>query len=120
MKFIKIEIKKIILIGILISIFFILLGGILFIVQNHNNVMLNYETFHGEPKTLTFIPHMIVNAVRLDPKSLIQFGLYLLILFQLLKVIKAAITFIKVRDKYFISMSLFIMIVMLGTLTKSI
>lgn len=115
----KIKSNKLIMPGTITALFFIILGGILFILQYGNNQISDYKNFYSEPINLRFIPDMLANAMKLDAKSMIQFGLYILILLQLLRVALAGCLFIRLRDKYFITMSTFIICIMLVALSSN-
>lgn len=112
--------NQLLLLGILLSLFFLILGGTLFIINDGNTQLVDFKDFHGEPKYLTFLPDIIGNAKNLQPKALIQIGLYTLFIMQILRIMLAGWFFIKTKDATYILMSLLIVFIMVGSLWLSI
>jgi uncharacterized membrane protein len=107
---IQLQIGKLLMIGILVSVFIVSAGGIYFlIISGHES--LYQQSFYlqkPQPNTLT---DLLDEAWRLTPLGIIQFGVFVLVVTQLFRVILVAWYFAKLRDKIFVGISLFILIV---------
>lgn len=90
-------------------------AGMLYLVQHHAETI-RYTSFAGEPAQLRSIPAIVRDAAALDSRALIQFGLLLLILTPVLRVIFAAIAFALERDRMYVVVSLIVLGVLLYSL----
>jgi uncharacterized membrane protein len=102
----QIAIGKLLLIGVLISFAMVLIGGILYLWQ-HGADIVHYQEFHTDK---------IFKAFTFSPLALIQLGLLLLVIVQILRVGLTMWLFIKSRDRAFSYISFFILLVLIYSL----
>ena len=101
--------------GVLIAAAVVFAAGMLYLVQHHAETI-RYGAFTGEPAQLRSIPAIVRDAAALDSRALIQFGLLLLILTPVLRVIFAAVAFALERDRMYVIVSLIVLAVLLYSL----
>jgi uncharacterized membrane protein len=65
----------------------------------------NYTTFHGEPHDLRSVAGVLADVLRLNPRSLIQFGLLLLIATPITRVAFSVIAFAVARDALYLTLT---------------
>lgn len=95
--------------GVLLSAAVVLIGGVLYLLQ-HGRAEEDYHLFSGERYGLRSI---ISAAFALDPRGIIQFGLLLLIVTPVARVLMALIMFLRERDKNFVWITLIVLVVLL-------
>jgi uncharacterized membrane protein len=115
MERIQLAIGRLLLIGVLVSFIIILIGGILYLL-NHGTDIIHYQAFHGEPQLYKSIPDILLDAFTLSPLALIQLGLLILVIVQILRVALTTWLFIQIRDNYFVYISLFILFILVYSL----
>lgn len=115
MEKVEIAIGRLLLIGVLISLFFIISGGILYLFK-HGNDLVHFHTFRGEPVQFSSIWRIWENAFSFSALGLIQLGLLILVFVQVLRVALTTWYFIKINDKTFTWISLFILTVLILSL----
>lgn len=98
-------------IGLIISIMIVLVGGILYLVQ-FGNQPIHYQVFDHHTSSLMSVSGIVRKALNLSSIGLIQFGLLVLVLTQVIRVLLTAVLFIKQRDYIFIAISLGIFFVL--------
>ncbi len=94
-------------------------GGLLYLRQPHLPIT-RYETFRaGGPglRTLAGIWH---GMVHLDPKSIIQFGLVLLIATPVARVVFCVIGFARQKDRLYVIVSCMVLMVLLYSLSSGV
>jgi|SRR3990167_1657788 len=98
--------------GLFLSIFIVLVGGVYYLLQNGSDTM-SYAIFHGEPAGLTSPLGIWQQFIHLSPRGIIQFGILLLVLTQILRVALTAIYFFKIRDSIlaWISIAIFAVLI---------
>ena len=117
--------------GVLVAAAVVFAAGMLYLVQHHAETI-RYGSFTGEPAQLRSIPAIVRDAAALgsgsptrtasvrggviDSRALIQFGLLLLILTPVLRVIFAAVAFALERDRMYVVVSLIVLAVLLYSL----
>lgn len=96
--------------GLLLSVVVVLIGGILYLVQNGHQTI-HYSSFQVEKgHSLTDI---MQNTVTLTAAGIIQFGLLLLVFTQIIRVALTTWLFAQKRDIFFTSISVMILIVLI-------
>lgn len=115
MKQFELFIGQIMRIGLYLSIFVVLIGGILYLSKN-GNAIIQDQTFHNEPVALTSVLGILSSTFYYPARGLIQFGILLLIFTQILRVAFTACLFMLERDLLFSIISLFIFVVLLYSL----
>lgn len=112
MKNINFWMGKFLLVSVMLSSVLIAIGGFLYLFHHHPEIV-SFRTFHSEPKNLTVLPAMFRNAFLLDSRGLIQVGLLLLFITQILRVGATAWSFLAQKNKLFFGLSLFIFLVLM-------
>ncbi len=102
-------------IGVISAAALVLAGGILYLVQ-HGNVVPRYQTFHGEPPYLRTPAGFLISHARLDGIGIIQLGLLLLVLTPVARVLFSVAAFALQRDRLYISVTLFVLGILLYNL----
>jgi uncharacterized membrane protein len=101
--------------GVLVAAAVVFAAGILYLSQHHAETI-RYGAFTGEPAGLRSIPAIVRAAAALDSRALIQFGLLLLILTPVLRVVFAAVAFALERDRMYVVVSLIVLAILLYSL----
>jgi uncharacterized membrane protein len=83
--------------GVLAAAVLVLAGGIAFLA-NHRQDTSDYRKFHAEPSRLTSFHGVVQGAIALDPLSIIQLGLLILIATPVVRVLTCAAGFALERD----------------------
>lgn len=98
--------------GLFLSIFLVLIGGVTYLIQ-HGGDTINYAVFHGEPMALTSPLGIWQQFFDLSPRGIIQFGILILVMTQILRVALTAVYFIEMRDVIFtvISSAIFVVLI---------
>ena len=105
---VRVAISRLLLIGIIISFLFIIIGGCFYLFQ-HGSDVANFKFFHGESILLTSFSDILKDVFAFSPRSIIQFGLLILFFVQIFRVALTAWYFSKENDKLFAWISLFIL-----------
>jgi uncharacterized membrane protein len=98
--------------GVILSAAVVLVGGILYLAHYGQNIP-NYNTFHGEPERLKSLSDIVRGAVAMEPRSIIQLGLLLLIATPVARVIFSAIAFAIERDSMYVVITLIVLGILL-------
>ena len=112
MKDVSSIIGKFLLFAVIISSALMAVGGMLYLLQHHQEVV-NFGSFHSEPTKFTSLPAMFHDAFSLGSGGLIQVGLLLLFITQILRVGLTACSFLKLKNNLFFGISLFIFLVLM-------
>lgn len=87
--------------GVLISAMFVLAGSIIYLAQ-HGFEKPQYHYFLGEPYRLIHLKDIIENALKGHAKSIIQFGLILLIATPVARIVFSIIGFFLEKDYLYV------------------
>lgn len=101
--------------GVFIAAFFVLTGGVLYLVRERGPVP-NYHVFHGEPEDLRTVPGIVHAALALQGPGLIQFGLLILIATPIARVAFSLLAFLYQRDWIYVAVT----VIVLGLLLYSL
>ncbi|MFZ0945329.1 MAG: DUF1634 domain-containing protein [Syntrophobacteraceae bacterium] len=105
--------------GVVVSALIVLAGAVLHLAH-YGAAMPDYHTFRGEPAALTCIGGICRNVLGLQPLSLIQLGLVVLILTPLARVLFALVAFAVQRDILYVFVSLIVLGVLIYSITVGI
>jgi uncharacterized membrane protein len=105
-------------VGVILSAMVVLAGGIPFLAH-YGEIHPNYHVFRGEPAHLRSVMGVARAAVRLDSRAIIQFGLVLLILTPVVRVVFSALAFARERDLTYVIVTLIVLSVLLYSLLGS-
>ena len=102
-------------VGVILSTAFVLGGGILYLIQLGEGRP-EYGAFHGEPDSLRSISGILRGALDGNARSLIQFGLLLLIATPVARVLFSIFAFAAQRDRTYVTVTLIVAGVLLYSL----
>jgi uncharacterized membrane protein len=105
-------------IGVLLSAFVVLAGAAIYLAR-YGFQPANYSVFRGEAAALKSAPAIVLGALHLSGKSIIQFGLLLLIATPVARVVFSAIGFAIERDYLYVALTLIVLAVLLYSLIGS-
>jgi uncharacterized membrane protein len=111
----EIVLARVLRAGVLLAAAIVAFGGILFLAA-HGREQPAYHVFRGEPSSLRSVRRVSADAVRLDGRALIQFGLLVLMATPIARVVFSVLGFLKQRDWLYVGMTL----VVLALLTYSL
>jgi uncharacterized membrane protein len=97
--------------GVLLAAAVVLLGGLLYLVQ-HGSGQPAYHAFQGEPTALRNLHDVVLGAVALQSRSLIQLGLLLLIATPVARVALSLIAFAVQGDKMYVVITAIVLAVL--------
>ena len=104
--------------GVLIAATVVVVGSVLYLAH-HAGEPANFSVFRGEAAALRSLPAVARGAFHLNGKSIIQFGLLLLIATPVARVVFSAIGFIIERDYLYVALTLVVLAVLLYSLIGS-
>jgi len=104
--------------GVLLAATVVVLGAVLYLAR-HAGEPANFSVFRGEAAALRSLPAVARGAFHLHGKSIIQFGLLLLIATPVARVVFSAIGFIIERDYLYVALTLIVLVVLLNSLVGS-
>lgn len=104
--------------GVLLAAVVVVVGAVIYLLQ-HAGEPPNFSVFRGEAAALRSLPAVARGAFHLNGKSIIQFGLLLLIATPVARVVFSAIGFIIERDYLYVALTLIVLAVLLYSLIGS-
>lgn len=102
-------------VGVMVAAFLVLLGGVMSLFQ-HSASILDYQHFHGEPRTLRDPVSILWGAAHGHAGEIIQLGLLVLILTPIARVVMCVVGFYKQRDRLYFAVSGLVLAVLLYSL----
>ena len=102
--------------GVLIAAAVTLLGGLLFLTH-FGATPVDYRAFRGEPATLRSVRGIVGGALALDPRSVVQLGLLLLIATPVARVALSLVAFAKLKDRKYVVITAIVLAILLWSLT---
>ena len=103
-------------IGVLLSAAVVLLGGMLYLIQQ-GRAPADFATFIGEPKGLRSLPGIVSAAAAFDSRGMIQTGLLILVATPVARVVLAVFAFALQRDARYVFITLIVLAVLLFSLS---
>ena len=104
--------------GVVLAASVVLFGAVVYLVR-HGHETANFSVFRGEAAALRSLPAVVAGALQLQGKSIIQFGLLLLIATPVARVVFSAIGFTIERDYMYVVLTLIVLAVLLYSLIGS-
>ncbi|HLH04258.1 MAG TPA: DUF1634 domain-containing protein [Bryobacteraceae bacterium] len=101
--------------GVILSGTITLLGGAIFLAH-HWREPVSYQQFHSQPRIDRIIPEIFSGALHLRGRSVIQFGLLLLIATPVARVAWSLVGFALERDRKFVIITTIVLLVLLYSL----
>lgn len=106
-------------VGAAVSSLIVLIGGCLYLT-NHGTEMPNYHLFNGEPLKLRSVLGIMRDASSFSSRGVIQFGLLLLIATPVMRVAFTVISFIVLKDRVYVGVTLIVLSVLLFSLAGGV
>ncbi|WP_293783801.1 DUF1634 domain-containing protein [uncultured Pedobacter sp.] len=106
---------KLLRFGVITASLVVLLGGILFLVQNGNESRPDYHIFKGEENDFITFDGIFKGLFTFRPMAIIQFGVLLLIITPILRIIFSLVAFLLEKDKLYVVITLIVLAIILGS-----
>jgi len=104
--------------GVVLSAGVVLLGGAIYLLH-YAGAAPDYRVFKGEPSDLRSVPGIVTGLFSLHGRSVIQFGLLLLIATPIARVAFSAVAFFLQRDHTYVWVTLIVLTILLWSLIGS-
>ena len=101
--------------GVVISAIVVLTGAVIWLAE-HGTEHADYSVFRGRSDGLTSVPAILRAALELHSLGIIQFGLLLLVLTPIMRVIFSAVGFAAERDWLYLAITISVLAVLLFSL----
>ncbi len=105
--------------GVIVSSLIVLIGGGLYLTR-HGTEVPNYHIFHGEPSDLRSFLGIMKNLPTFSARGVIQFGLLVLIATPVMRVFFTVISFMILRDRVYVGVTLIVLSVLLFSLAGGV
>lgn len=105
-------------IGVTLAALVVLIGAVIYL-NRYAGQPADFSVFRGEARALRSLPTIFGGAMQLHGKSIIQFGLLLLIATPVARVVFSAIGFAIERDYLYVVLTLIVLAVLLYSLIGS-
>lgn len=102
--------------GVSLAAVVVFAGGAL-LLRNPWSAIPDYTRFHAGGPELRTLRGIFHGAIHLDPKSIIQLGLLLLIATPVARVVYCIVGFARQRDRFYVLVSSFVLAVLIYSLT---
>ncbi|HUV71076.1 MAG TPA: DUF1634 domain-containing protein [Terracidiphilus sp.] len=99
-------------IGVMVAALVVLAGGALYLLQFGGSKP-DYGHFEGAPAAVSTVSGIVGGALHMDARSLIGFGILLLIATPICRVIFGVVGFAMLRDKLYTAVSAVVLIILL-------
>ncbi len=106
-------------VGVMLSMGVVLIGGLLYLFQDHHNVV-NYGVFNPSNNKYSTIEAIFAGLKSLDSKAIIQFGTLLLIFTPITRVVFSIFGFLLEKDYLYVLIGLFVLGVILFSLSNKV
>jgi uncharacterized membrane protein len=111
----EIEIGTMLRVGVTLSAMVVLLGGVLYL-RHASGAVLDYAHFHATADPLRSIAGVARGVARLDPESIIQLGILLLVATPIVRVVFCVVGFARQRDAAYVGISIVVFLVLMYSL----
>ena len=108
------EIGLMLRVGVSVSALVVLIGGILYLHSEKD--IPDYVHFHAMADQLRTIPGVIHGVARLDPPSVVQLGILLLIATPVVRVILCVVGFARQRNRLYVGVSALVLAILIYSL----
>jgi len=102
-------------IGVFTASFIVLTGGILYLVQYGGLSRPDYHTFKGEESSFITFDGIFYGLFTFKAMAVIQFGVLLLIITPILRILFSLFAFILERDKLYVIITLIVLAIILAS-----
>lgn len=114
----EITMGRLLQVGVLLASAVVLVGGVLY-VREHIGDAVNYRSFASEPASLRSVRGLFRLLVVGNPAAVIQVGVLLLIATPIARVVFAVMGFALERDRFYVAVSLAVLMVLMASLLSS-
>jgi uncharacterized membrane protein len=101
--------------GVMVSGAVVFAGGVLYLLR-HGSAVPHYRVFSGEPSDLRHVRGIVNDALALQGRGLIQFGLLLLVATPVARVLFSLVGFTIQRDRTYVVVTLIVLAVLIYSL----
>jgi uncharacterized membrane protein len=101
--------------GVLISGVIVFAGGAYYLAR-HGEAPANYRPFHSQPSQDRIVSQIVAGALALRPRSIIQFGILLLIATPIARVAFSLVAFVFERDWMYVAITALVLAILLFSL----
>ncbi len=102
--------------GVITASLVVLLGGILFLIQNGNGPRPDYHIFKGEQDSYITFEGIFLGLFTFKPMAIIQFGVLLLIITPIMRIVFSLFAFMLEKDKLYVVITLLVLgVILLST-----
>jgi uncharacterized membrane protein len=102
--------------GVITAASVVFAGGVLYLAR-FGMLTPDYKTFHGEPQELRSVAGVWKGVLCRQPRSVIQFGLLLLIATPIARVAFSVIAFAVERDRLYLALTMVVLTVLVWSLS---
>jgi len=107
----RMMISNVLRLGVSLSAILIVIGGVLFFIQNPNSVF-DYSTFKSEPSKLKDFVIIVRNAFSFRGRAVIQLGILILIATPFLRVLFSLIGFAIEKDRIYVFITGIVLVIL--------
>jgi uncharacterized membrane protein len=101
--------------GVVLAAAVALLGGLIEVVQ-HGMQAADYRVFHGEPADVSTLRGIVVGALHLNGRDVVQLGVVLLLITPITRVALSALAFARQRDRVYVLVTCLVLGLLLTSL----
>ncbi len=116
---IDLDISRMLLVGVTLAAVVVSLGGLLYL-RHPLATIPDYSHFNSDGADLNTITGVVHGVAHLNSKSIIEFGLLLLIATPVTRVVFCVIGFARQKDRLYVLISSVVLVILLYSLTKGI
>jgi uncharacterized membrane protein len=99
-------------IGVTVAALVVLAGGTLYLIHFHGPIP-HYQHFHGSPPAYRNIGAIVAGLRHLDSRSLIEFGILLLIATPICRILFGVVGFSLLKDRFYAAVSTIVLAILL-------
>ncbi len=99
-------------IGVTVAALVVLAGGILYLLQS-GGTKPDYQHFQGAPAAVATVSGIVTGTMHMDARSVIAFGILLLIATPICRVIFGVVGFAMLRDRFYTAVSAIVLAILL-------
>ena len=101
--------------GVITASLVVLLGGILFLIQNGAGARPDYHIFKGEQDSYITFEGIFLGLFTFKPMAIIQFGVLLLIITPIMRIVFSLFAFMLEKDKLYVIITLIVLGIILAS-----
>ena len=106
---------KLLRFGVITASLVVLAGGLLFLVQYGKEARPDYHIFKGEENSYITFEGIFMGLFTFKPMAIIQFGVLLLIITPIMRILFSLFAFILEKDKMYVVITLIVLAIILGS-----